>query len=120
MKKKYLLLFFVPIFFACKSKEIVPDTPAPENPLDKNVIITFEKNINPLLKTTCSPCHFPGGGRANTWDNYTKTKNLITGIIERVEKDPTNNGFMPKGGSPLTVSQIAILKKWIDDGLLEK
>ncbi len=120
MKKKYLLLFFVPIVFACQTNDIIIDPPAPENPLDKNVIVTFDKNIKPLLKITCSPCHFPGGGRANTWDNYSKTKNLITGIIERVEKDPANNAFMPKGGSPLTTNQVAILKKWIDDGLLEK
>lgn len=114
------VLFFAQFFFACKEKEVIPSDVVAANPPPKIGIITFDKDIKPLLAISCTPCHQPGGGRANTWDTYIKTKTFITGIIERVEKEPNNNGFMPKDGKKMADPDIALLKKWIDDGLLEK
>lgn len=82
--------------------------------------VTFMTNIKPLLTASCTPCHMPGGANPNKWDDYATTKTKITGIIDRVQRETTAAGFMPKGGSKLSADNIALLKKWVDDGLLEK
>lgn len=81
--------------------------------------VTFMTNIKPLLTASCTPCHMTGGANPNKWDDYATTKTKITGIIDRVQRETTAAGFMPKGGSKLSAENIALLKKWVTDGLLE-
>ena len=80
--------------------------------------VTYTANIKPLLTTSCSPCHVAGGYNPK-FDNYAVAKSKITGIIDRVQRETTAAGFMPKGGSKLSAENIALLKKWMTDGLLE-
>lgn len=80
---------------------------------------TYTANIKPLLVNSCAPCHVSGGSNPNKWDNYATTKSKINGIIDRVQRETTAAGFMPQGGSKLSAANIALLKKWVDDGLLE-
>jgi hypothetical protein len=81
--------------------------------------VTFMTNIKPLLTASCTPCHMPGGTNPNKFDNYATTKTKIAVIIDRVERETTAAGFMPRGGSKLSAENIALLKKWVSDGLLE-
>ena len=80
--------------------------------------VTYTADIKPLLTTSCAPCHVAGGNKAK-WDNYATTKSKISGIIDRVQRGTTASGFMPQGGSKLSGDNIALLKKWVADGLLE-
>jgi len=82
--------------------------------------VTFMTNIKPLLTASCTPCHMPGGSNPNKFDDYATTKTKIAVIIDRVQRETTAAGFMPRGGSKLSEENIALLKKWVDDGLLEK
>lgn len=81
--------------------------------------ITFAANIKPLLTNSCTPCHLAGGVNPNKWDDYATAKAKISGILDRVQRAPGSVGFMPKVGTQLTAAQIALLNKWLSDGLLE-
>jgi len=80
---------------------------------------TYNANIKPLLVNSCTPCHVTGGSNPNKFDIYATAKSKINVIIDRVERETTAAGFMPRGGSKLSAANIALLKKWVDDGLLE-
>lgn len=82
--------------------------------------VTFVADIKPLLTASCTPCHMPGGANPNKFDDYTTVKNKISVILDRVQRESTAAGFMPKGGTKLSAANIALLNKWVADGVLEK
>ncbi|MDP2890352.1 MAG: PKD-like domain-containing protein [Bacteroidota bacterium] len=82
------------------------------------VIVNYTSNIKPLLVNSCTPCHVAGGSNPK-WDNYATAKSNINGILDRVQRESSAAGFMPVGGPKLSAANIALLKKWVDDGLLE-
>lgn len=96
--------------------------------LDKNVVVkkefetdglvTYEKDIKPIIVKNCGPCHIAGGNRNNMYDNYSKAKLLHDLILERIILPENNGAFMPFGGKKLTDTEIKLYKKWISDGLL--
>ncbi len=81
---------------------------------------TYIANVKPILTTSCTPCHMPGGANPNKWDDYATTKSKINSIIDRVKREPGATGFMPRNGTKLAADKIAVLEKWVADGLLEK
>jgi hypothetical protein len=83
-------------------------------------IVTYERNIKPLLTTYCTPCHYAGGISPYKWENYEAVKYKISIIIERVNKDQGAKHFMPKDGTKLSAKSIAMLRKWVADGTLER
>jgi mono/diheme cytochrome c family protein len=112
MKHKILILAICASFFfatSCKKDE----DPAP---VDK---VTYVADVKPIFLNSCTPCHLAGGVNPNKWDDYTQAKNKISVILDRVQRTPGTTGFMPKVGSALTSAQIATLKQWVTDGLLE-
>lgn len=91
-----------------------------------NVIITvtplkttYMADVKPIFVASCTPCHLAGGINPNKWDQYAQAKAKISVILDRVQREPGATGFMPKVGAKLSAEKIAILKKWVDDGLLE-
>jgi len=81
---------------------------------------TYMADVKPIMTASCGPCHLAGGTNPNKWDEYTPTKTKITSIIDRVKREPGTTGFMPRNGTKLSADKIAILEKWMADGLLEK
>jgi hypothetical protein len=82
--------------------------------------ITYMADVKPLLTGLCAPCHVAGGTHPSKWDEYNPTKNNINSIINRVKRNPGEQGFMPQGGAKLSDEDIAILEKWVVDGVLEQ
>jgi hypothetical protein len=82
--------------------------------------ITFNDDIKPILKASCTPCHITGGSQSSKWDNYETVKGKISVILDRVNRTPGTAGFMPEGGSKLPATEIATLSRCVTDGLLEK
>ena len=80
---------------------------------------TYIADAKPIFVNSCTPCHLEGGGNPNKWDDYASAKGKINVILDRVQRESTAQGFMPKGKEKLSDTDIAILKKWMDDGLLE-
>lgn len=83
------------------------------------VKINYVSNVKPLLVASCTPCHLSTGTNPNKWDDYAQAKAKITIILDRVQRAPGSTGFMPRNGTQLTAAQIATLKQWVTDGLLE-
>ncbi|HMK05756.1 MAG TPA: hypothetical protein VK489_16255 [Ferruginibacter sp.] len=83
--------------------------------------VTYAVEVQPLIQARCSPCHLPskGGNKAN-FETYASAKNFGQDILVRVNLNPGQRGFMPFKHPKLTEQEIAVFKKWIDDGLLEK
>lgn len=83
--------------------------------------IKYETQLLETIAANCSPCHFPSkGGNKKPLDNYASVKTNIDEIIKRIVLNPSDKGFMPFKKAKLSDSTIAIFKKWVNDGLIEK
>ena len=51
---------------------------------------------------------------------YATTLKLGADILKRVEMEPTQRGFMPMRNPKLAEPELAVIRKWVADGLLEK
>ena len=87
--------------------------------------VDFEKDIQPLLKNKCSRCHsgheakgkFSINSRTTLLDAATPGDGAGSLIYELISsKDPEER--MPSKGDPLNPEEIAILKAWIDEGIV--
>ncbi len=76
--------------------------------------LAYNKDIVPILQTSCTPCHFPPDGRKEPLNSYETVKNNITAVIERVKLPKEDIKFMPfKSKRPaLNDSLIAVLETW--------
>ena len=81
---------------------------------------TYIADVKPIFVANCTPCHMASGYNPVKLDQYAQAKAKINSILDRVQRAPGSTGFMPNGGAKLSDEKIAILKKWLDDGLLEK
>ena len=84
------------------------------------VKLTYLANVQPLMMTNCTPCHFPPRGNKKPYDTYTATMGDIDPILERIQKNPGDKGFMPFKHAKLSDSTINVFVQWKKDGLLEK
>ena len=107
------------ISFAACSKKSNPGKSTAEEVKVK--LTTYSGDILPLLQAKCTPCHLPskGGNKAN-FENYEVAKKYGTEMLARVIKAPTEKGFMPRMNPKLSESEIAVIRKWGEQGLLEK
>jgi cytochrome c553 len=82
---------------------------------------TTYSHVSTVIAGSCTPCHIPSkGGNKKAYDNYANVKADIDEIIRRVELNPTEKGFMPfKKTEKLSADQVAVLKKFKEDGGLE-
>ena len=108
----FVLTLIIFIGFAACSKK--------SNPA-KVKSITYTGDVMPLLQAKCTPCHMPskGGNKAN-FENYEGAKNFGAELLARVMKAPTERGFMPKMNPKLSEDEIAVIRKWNEQGMLEK
>lgn len=85
----------------------------------KTNIITYAANVKPLMETHCTPCHFPPKGNKKAYDNYTAVRTDIDSILNRVNKNPGEKGFMPFKHPKLPDSTINVLVQWKNKGMPE-
>jgi hypothetical protein len=88
--------------------------------------IDFAHDVVPILKAKCAKCHTNGtyknGLSLDTRADLLKAKAAVPGksaqseIIKRVTSRDDDLRMPPKG-APLTAKEIAVLTKWVDDGL---
>ncbi len=100
----------------------------PESLVSDPRLLTFRKQIKPLLEDQCFGCHHPGAKKTQldlTSFRALQTTGKNSPII--IPGDPdgsfiisvlewTGKLKMPKGGDQLTKEQITTIKKWIKDG----
>ncbi|HAO45310.1 MAG TPA: hypothetical protein DCQ97_00185 [Chitinophagaceae bacterium] len=106
------------IVIASCAKKTAPATSAAEPPKAKATSFTAE--VSPLLQAKCTPCHFPskGGNKAN-FETYATASKFGAAMLERVQKNPGERGFMPMRNPKLSDTEIATLKKWVEGGMTE-
>ncbi len=115
--KKYLLVLIFIISTLCTSLSFKA---IPYNVIQSNAT-TFSDNVLPLLKLKCSPCHLRSkGGKKTNFENYNAAKKYAAVMLSRVQLNPKQKNFMPSKNDKLKEEEIAVFKKWIGDGLLEK
>lgn len=101
----------VTFFMACSKKA----SPAKVRPTSYTI------DIAPLIQAKCTPCHIPSrGGKKGDFENYESAKRYAAQMLDRVMIAPGQRGFMPQKNEKLPDTEIALIKKWIDQGLLEK
>lgn len=104
--------------------------PAAEKPAEK---ITYEQHILPLLREKCGTCHNANDKKGDlVLDNYgAAIRGGASGEVVRTDGDADNSSlyrvvshqsepFMPPGQPKLPDEQLALIKKWIEGGALEK
>lgn len=76
--------------------------------------VTYNNDIMPILKNSCTPCHFPAEGRKEPLNTYETVKNKFSEILVRVKLPQSDAKFMPyKNKKPaLSDSLINILQQW--------
>ena len=110
MKKLTLFLFvlMVAVFQFCSSSKKIQAPPK----------MTYATNLQPTIAGNCSPCHV-GQAKSGHLDTYLDAKKRIDDMITRIQKNPTEKGFMPFKHAKLPDSTIQVFVKWRNDGLLE-
>lgn len=115
--KKISLIFTIAaitLFAACSQKNSASKTP-------KVIPTTYTTDIVPLIQAKCSPCHLPSkGGRKASFESYDAAKKYSADILARIQLNPTDRGFMPFKNEKLSADEIVLVKKWLDQGMLEK
>ena len=83
--------------------------------------LSYQKDIAPIMTTSCTPCHLPPNGRKLPLENYDHVKQNIDSIIARVKLPKEADGFMPfKSKKPaLNDSLIAVLVAWKEQNMPE-
>ncbi|MGE5521386.1 MAG: hypothetical protein ACM3VS_15785 [Candidatus Dadabacteria bacterium] len=82
--------------------------------------VSYATNVQPILQSSCTPCHFPPGGNKKPLNTYSGAKDNIDEIIARIQKNPGEKGFMPMKHPKLPDSTILVFVHWKNDGLLEQ
>ena len=81
--------------------------------------LTYTANVQSLVAANCSPCHFPPKGNKKPLNTYLAVTANIDSIINRIQKNPGEKGFMPFKHSKLSDSAINVFVQWKKDGLVE-
>ncbi len=98
---------------------------------EASVKLTYDDHIRPLLENKCFSCHNPDKKKADL--DLTSYAGLVAGGSGGAVVDPGNPGgsrlwtcssqkeepFMPPEGAPLPAKDLALLSKWIADGVLQ-
>lgn len=87
----------------------------------------FAHDVVPILKAKCAKCHtngtYKGGLSLDTRDELVKSKAVVSGksalseLHKRVASTDDELRMPPGNATPLTAKEVAVLAKWIDDGL---
>src|SRR6476661_3030045 len=74
--------------------------------------VTYTAHVQPIIASSCTPCHIPPEGKKKPLNSYAAVKDNIDEILSRVQKNPDEKGFMPARHPKLSDSTIMVLKQW--------
>lgn len=113
-----LIIFFLLVFAAC-AKKATPTQSTTEPPKAKAT--SFVADVQPLIQMKCAPCHLPSkGGNKASFETYAGAQKFAADMVARIERNPGDRGFMPFKQPKLSTDEIAVFKKWVSDGSVEK
>ena len=74
---------------------------------------SYEVDVRPILVKNCVRCH-------DLFSEYFGAQAYANEISERIKLTESDKRYMPQFSTPVPQKDIAIIEKWISDGLLEK
>ena len=85
--------------------------------------VDFARDVQPILTASCQGCHGPKAqmgqlrldAKASAARTFKAGKSAESSLYQRVA-GTSDQARMPMGGKPLPAEQIAIIKRWIDEG----
>lgn len=103
-------LFLLLLVCSCTYNELVPVVPVCEP--DEQIFFDL---VQPIIEANCLACHSDGSPNGD-FSNYDELRISIlnTDLIDRIQRDVNDVGFMPKGGQKLSEEDIEIITNWID------
>lgn len=112
-------IIFVFLMFSC--------TNASENDLidqvDPEQVITYTEHIKPIFDSNCVACHsnpaINGAGVPLTTLSEVQSSIENTDLIERINRQSGEGGFMPLGGSRIPQASIDLIIQWQSEGFAE-
>jgi hypothetical protein len=89
-----------------------------DNPVDCTEVETYyTENVAPILESNCTGCHSgPTPTAGLSLDSYSNVRAAIkTGdVLDRVNRNSGDGGFMPNGGTKLSDANLEILQTFFD------
>ncbi len=113
MKKMFmaiLLLCSIGLFQYCSSSKKAQKS---------LTVVSYEKDVAPIMQTSCAPCHFPPDGKKEALNTYDAVKTHYDDLIARVKLPHDNKDFMPFKSKkpPLSDTAINLLEQWKIQGM---
>ena len=108
MKKFSIAIFFlfsIGLLQYCTSSKKAKKT---------ETVVSYEKDVVPIMQASCTPCHFPPGGKKAALNSYDSVKFYYDDLIARVKLPHDNEKFMPFKSKkpPLSDTAINVLEQW--------
>ena len=126
-----VLILFLIILAGCSDRGAeLPTTPNGGTEPPSGQAVSFRKDIQPILNARCaiSGCHIaPNPASGLDQSSYANLMKGAGGVLVVISKDVENSSIvrrlegrdtprMPLIGAPLSPEQIALIRKWIDEG----
>lgn len=80
-------------------------------------VTSYDAHVKPIIANHCSPCHISPDGKIEFLDTYEAASSHIDDILERIQKNPGEKGFMPFKHPKLPDSTIQVFVKWRNEGM---
>ena len=121
MKKLFFISTSVLIIIAIScAKKTVPGKTNETVITPPKATVTYASSIKTLIQTKCTPCHIPAnGGFKTSFDNYDAARKYIDDMIRRIQLNPTDKDYMPFKFPKLAEADVAVFKKWKEEGTAE-
>jgi uncharacterized membrane protein len=121
MKKLIIILASIVSIIAIScAKKVAPVKTNETVTVPPKATVTYASNIKTLIQTKCTPCHIPAnGGFKTSFDNYDAAKKYIDDMIRRIQLNPTDKDYMPFKFPKLSAEDVAVFKKWKEEGMVE-
>ena len=77
----------------------------------------YNENVAPILSSNCNGCHSGATAAAGlSLDSYTSVYSEIKSgnVLDRVNRNNGDNGFMPQGGQKLSNANLVILQTFFE------
>ena len=120
LKTLLAVLSLASIFISCTNDD--PSTLIDTPPITG--LATYNQNVKSIIDNNCVVCHatVPLNGAPMSLVTYDQVRDAVLnrGLLTRISLENGNSSLMPNGGPRLPQATIDIVKKWNEDGLLEK
>ena len=117
---KKIFFFLLLALFSCK------DYGNPVN-LEDNTNYTYLSNIQPIFNENCIGCHYSGSDLIS-YESHSKVisngsvipeSSESSSLFNRINLPDENSLNMPFGNGTLSIEEIELIEKWINDGAVE-